>query len=499
MPGKRLTNQQVKLYMDYRKKGGTQASAAAKAGISERTARSLERGSRSEVTKRCWRTRKDIFEKVWASDIVPKLEQCPALSALTCLEYLQERYPGEYPDKCLRTLQRRVKAWRAQHGPEKDVIFRQEYSPGVQGLSDFTTLKGVEITIEGKPLKHILYHFRLRYSGWSHMKVVLGGESYTALAEGLQEAFWRLGGVPQEHRTDSLAAAYKNLDDQAKADVTERYAQFCEHYGIKPTRNNKGRSHENGAIESPHGHVKRRIEQALMLRDSCDFESVSKYQAFIDKAVCQHNRRNAKALEVERPALQTLPENKTSDYTEVSVKVTSSSTICVRHSTYTVPSRLIGEHLRIHLFDDRLQCYVGARHVASLERVFSSKRRARNVDYRHVYSSLVKKPGAFRHSALKEDLLPTPAYKQIWQSADAKLESQMACRYIVGCLALAAKFDCETELSDYILTALAQDELPSLSDLQNRFSAQTLTPAPIEVNQHTLADYDQLGGEVCKG
>ena len=86
-------------------------------------------------------------------------------------------------------------------------MFLQKQTPGRMGLSDFTKLKKVTITINGEPLKHLLYHFRLIYSGWCHVKVILGGESFTALSEGLQDALWRLGGVPIEHRTDSLSAA----------------------------------------------------------------------------------------------------------------------------------------------------------------------------------------------------------------------------------------------------------------------------------------------------
>jgi hypothetical protein len=106
-------------------------------------------------------------------------------------------------------------------------MFRQVQEPGRQGLSDFTELKGIAVAIGGVPLAHRLYHFRLAYSGWSHVKVVLGGESFSALAEGLQEALWRLGGAPAEHRTDSLSAAYKAQDD-----LTERYEGLCAHYPI---------------------------------------------------------------------------------------------------------------------------------------------------------------------------------------------------------------------------------------------------------------------------
>ena len=178
------------------------------------------------------------------------------LSPMTLFEKLQKDHPGEYQDSKLRTFQRRVSEWKALWGPEKEVMFRQEQVAGRMGLSDFTKIKEVTITIQGLPFTHLLYHFRLAFSGWCSVSVIHGGESYTALAEGLQDALWRLGGVPREHRSDSLSAAYRNLTKDAAEDVTLRYEELCRHYGMEPTRNNRGEGHENGAIESPHGHLR---------------------------------------------------------------------------------------------------------------------------------------------------------------------------------------------------------------------------------------------------
>lgn len=500
MPGKRVTQQQKRLYMTYRKDGLNQKAAAAKVAISERSGRKIEKESQDKPPKdRQWRTRKDPFSGVWDTDLLPFLREYPQLSPLTLLEYLQEQYPGRYPDKLLRTLQRRIKQWRAIHSDQsKEVMFNQTYLPGVQSLSDFTHLKDVIVSIAGVPLDHLLYHFRLRYSGWSHMKVILGGESFAALAEGLQEAFWRIGGVPKEHRTDSLSAAFKNREQHTGSDITAPYDQLCSHYNLIPTRNNRGKSHENGAIESPHGHLKRRIVQALIVRGSTDFKTLKEYQLFIDKTVAQHNRRNAQSIDIERPYLQDLPETKTIDFIELSVKVSPASTIRVKSSAYTVPSRLVGECLRIHLYHDRLDCFIGSSKVSSMNRVYCSKsQRNSNINYRHVYKALLKKPGAFRHWVFRDDLLPTQAYHQIWQAADESLDPQMACKYIVGCLALAAEFDCEKTLADFILTRLSSGKLPSLSDIQERFRVQTKSVPEVYIQQHDLSSYDQLGGEPC--
>ncbi len=216
-----VTEQQVRVYMRQRRSGKKQITAAAQAGLSERTARRLDRNPVARPAgQRQWRTRPDPFAAVWDTELVGQLERDPGLQALTLLEWLQERYPGAYPDKLLRTLQRRVKDWRVHFGPDKEVMFPQIHGPGLRGLSDFTQIKGVTVHIAGEPLAHRLYHFRLAYSGWCHARVVLGGESFTALAEGVTESLERLGGVPAEHRSDSLSAAFKNLDAEAAADVT---------------------------------------------------------------------------------------------------------------------------------------------------------------------------------------------------------------------------------------------------------------------------------------
>ena len=304
--------------MNARKEGKTQVVSAAKSGMSERIGREIEKGHRTDprTKARTWRTREDPFKLVWGQELEPMLRQTPSLSALTLLEYLQSNHGGDrFPDKLLRTLQRRVKNWCHQEGPACEVMFRQTHVPGYMGLSDFTELKGLHVTIQGKALKHLLYHFRVVYSGWSYLKVILGGESYSALAEGLQNALWCLGGVPREHRTDSLSAAFKNLSAEDAEDQTKQYQDFCNHYGMIPTRNNRGVSHENGGIESPHGHLKRRIKQAFILRGSYDFNSVDAYQSWIEQITNQHNRRNAKTIDIERLALQPLPTYKTADYT----------------------------------------------------------------------------------------------------------------------------------------------------------------------------------------
>lgn len=495
MPGGWIKLQQMELYMKARREGYTQIVAAAKAGVSERSGRAYEQGKRKDPwQKNRWRSCPDPLSKVWESELRPLLEQTPTLTAITLLDYLQSKYMDEYPDSVLRTLQRRVKQWRALSGPEKEVMFRQVHEVGRQALSDFTKLKKVHVTIAGQPFDHLLYHFRLAYSHWSFIKVVQGGESYPALAQGLQEALQKLGGCPKEHRTDSLSAAFKNLDRKAQEDMTICYEELCRHYGMTATRNNRGQGHENGSVESPHGHLKRRIEQALLLRGNSDFESIQAYQTFIDVVVAKSNRRNAKAINIERQELHPLPKTRAMDYSEQRAVVSSSSTIEVRRVIYTVPSRLQGEVLNVRIYDDRLACYLGSQHVVTLTRVHTkNKNRGRQVDYRHVIHSLVKKPQAFRYSRLRDELLPDANYRFIWQVIDKIMEPREACKFIVGLLHLAATHNCEKILGEMVVGALESGKQISLADLQKQFCKRPNHPQlEVDIVHHSLEKYNQL-------
>ena len=267
---------------------------------------------------------------VWESDVLlPMLKAAPGLADLRVRGTVPPRHP-ELGSGTRRTLERRIRAWRAVNGPDREVIFRQEHPPGRMGLSDFTEVADLGVTIAGQLLDCRLYHFRLPFSGFEHAHVVLGGESFVALAEGLQNALWSLGGVPEQHRSDSLSAAFRNLGADAKEDLTTRYEAFCGHYGMTPTRNNPGVSHENGSIESAHGHLKRALADALLLRASRYFDDLAAWRGFVDEIVGRGNARNAKRIDQERMTLKKLPVRKTDDYEEVNVDVTTSSAFTLR-------------------------------------------------------------------------------------------------------------------------------------------------------------------------
>jgi len=484
--------------MNARAAGCTQQTAAAKADISVRSGSRIEHGTHQPERERPhdWRTRPDPLAQVWQNELVPMLERQPKLQAMTLFEHLQQHYPGQYGRSVLRTLQRRVQQWKATAGPPKEVMFALEHRPGDLGLSDFTHFKQAEITIKGAPFVHLLYHYRLAYSGWQYVQVVQGGESFIALSEGLQNALHRCGGCPIEHRTDSLSAAYRNLGNRTEADLTQLYQRLCQHYRLRPTRNNRGIAHENGAIEASHGHFKNRLHQALLVRGSCDFDSPLDYQHFIEQVVERLNHHCIERFETERSHLQALPNYRYPDYEVLTAKVTTRSTITVRGIAYTVPSQLIGSTLTIHLHHDRLMGFVGRQQVLQLARVQHARAgataRARSVNYRHWVDSLRLKPRAFLHCTWQQDLLPDDNYRQLWQQMQAQFDSYSAARLMTEALYIAAKQDKEAAVAQYLAMQLQAEQL-TLAGLQAQFPATPVPATPdLVVEQHPLTQYDQL-------
>lgn len=470
------------------------ALAAAKASISRATAFRIEQDPRlpSQRAPDRGRRRPDPLADVFEAEVVPMLEGAPGLRAVFIFEELVRRHPELAGVR--RTLERRVRSWRAIHGPEREVIFRQTHEPGRLGLSDFTEMGDCVIRVAGVTLEHRLYHFRLAYSGFAHAHVVLGGESFVALAEGLQNALWSLGGVPVEHRSDSLSAAFRNLDARASEDLTCRYDALCAHYGMIPTRNNAGVAHENGAIEGPHGHLKRAIADALHMRGSADFDDLGSYRLFIDELVSRRNIRHAARIDHERSTLRQLPGRRTADYEEVTVRVTSSGGFILRKVFYTVPSRLIGHRLRVRLFDDRLDLYIGATLLMTLSRgrADASGRHDQVVNYRHVIHSLRRKPMALLNLVYRDQLFPRPAYRRTFDALLERLPSAQACRLMVQLLAMAHERSCEAELADLLEHSLHERVLPDLDALRAHFAPDPASLPSVVVQLASLQSYENL-------
>lgn len=479
--------------MSYRKRL-TQELAAAKTGLSVRTARRIEHDGAlpSQNPRRSWRSRPDPFVEVWEAEIVPLLKNAPQLMAITILRKLQEEHPEHFPDGVLRTLQRRIRQWRALEGPPKEVFFPQEHAPGERGLSDFTDMAELRVTLAGVPFAHLLYHFVFAFSRWEYAEVVEGGESFEALSRGLQNAFWQAGGAPREHRTDSLSAAFKNLTEEA--DFTVRYTALIDHYGMAGTRNNRGQSHENGSVESSHRYLKEAVDQALLLRGHRDFDDRPAYEAFVREVVMRRNRRNAAAFRIEREQLQELPLRRTTDFVEEEARVTRCGTFTVRGILYSAPSRLIGHRLKVRLYSDRLDCYLSGALVLTLTRGARSpiNGRGRMIDYRHFIDALKRKPQAFKGLVFRDALFPREAYRRTWEELALKLTQRQACQMIVGLLELAAMNGVEGVLAERLDALRLEGELPKLERLREEFAPRQAQLPAVTIEIPAASSYDAL-------
>ena len=492
MPGRHVTDHQMELYMRYRKSHGP-GVAGAKAGLSTATAQRIEADPRlpSQKGERRGGRRPDPLAGIFEEEIVPLLEASPGLRAVAVYEEMMRRHPELSPG-LRRTIERRVRGWKMRHGPDQEIIFRQRHEPGRRGLSDFTDARGLEVRVAGEPLAHKLYHFRLEYSGFGHATVVLGGESFVALAGGLQDALWALGGCPKEHRTDSLSAAFRNLDGDAQEDLTRRYEGLLADYGMEASRNNRGRAHENGSVEAAHGHLKSAIGDALLLRGSRDFGTLDAYRAFVARVVSRRNARNRERTDAERAVPGPLPKRRTDDFEETLVHVTRAGGFTLRRVFYTVPSRMVGHRLRVRLYDDRLVLYTGTEHLVTLPRGHAGPKgqRGRVVDYRHVLPSLRFKPMAMLNWVCRDDLFPRDAYHRAFEALREGLSDRQACRRTVALLALAHDQCCEAQLAAHIDELLDAGQLPDAALLRERFPAQPGRAPDVDVALPAMSLYD---------
>jgi hypothetical protein len=492
MPGKRITDHQVHKYKQHRNKL-SQVAAAAKTGISERSARRIEdaNGLPSQRPDRSWRTRQDPLSAVWDSEVVPLLRTDVRLNAVTLLEELQRRYPGQWGQSVLRTLQRRIRLWRTQFGAEREVYFAQEHPPGRMGLSDFTVADDLQVEIGGAPFPHRLYQFALAHSGWRHATVVTTGESFLALSTGLQAALWALGGVPEEHRTDSLSAAFNNLAEQEE--LTQRYTDLCRHYGLRASRCNPGQSNENGSIESRHDSLKTALDQALRLRGSRCFDSQSDYETFVATIVQRFNARAAKFMAAERPMLKTLPVRRTAEFEELPARVSKYAIFTIKGVLYSAPSQLIGHRLMVRQYAQHIECWLGGQCVLSRPRArpTEGQRVGRSIDYRHLVGALKRKPGAFARWVLRDAAFPRAVYRQTWERLAAQKPEREACKTMVGLLVLAADGH-EAQLAQELEQLIELDQLPDLHALTQLLAPPSNAVPDVVVMLPTLASYDAL-------
>lgn len=488
-----VSDHQIRRLKKYMKTERYKSGAAAKAGMDEKTARKYCRLGKlpSEVkVEHTWRTRQDPFEDVW-DEVVEKLSLNPGFEAQSLFDYLKRQYPGKFLDGQLRTLQRRIKRWRALEGPGKEVFFPQNHHPGHLCQSDFTHMKHLGIRICGRPFDHLLYHFVLTYSNWESGMICFS-ESFESLSEGLQNALWQLGGIPKEHQTDSLSAAVRK--NCSAYEFTDRYSALMRYYDLSARKSNVNSPHENGDVEQRHYRFKKSIEQALLLRDSRDFNSREEYNDFLQKHLKQLNACREDRLLEELKLLKKLPARRLESCKHSRVRVTQSSTIRVNHKVYSLHSRLIGEWVQVRLYMEYLEVWYAQRKIEKLPRLIGSD--SYYIQYRHIIDWLVRKPGAFENYRYREALFPTHRFRMAYDELKKTHPTRSAAQYL-EILYLAA-YESEVKV-DNALKILLEQQRPihpqSIKALLKSGGADSRDLKDVEVAPVKLEAYDVLLSE----
>ncbi len=441
---------------------------------------------------RKWRTRDDPFTEVW-EEVREQIDANPGLEAKTLFEALQRKYPGQFADGQIRTLQRRLKRWRATEGPKREVFFAQQHVAGRLGQSDFTHMNELNITIGAQSFPHMLFHFVLTFSNWEAVSLCYS-ESFESLSDGLQSALWELGGVPLEHRTDRMSLAVNNGSDERE--FTTRYEALMRHYKMTGQKIQTGRPNENGDVEQRHYRLKRAVGQALMLRDSRDFGSVAEYKEFLRLLLTQLNTGRRERLRTEMQYLRPLPAGRLESLKRERVKVDSGSLIYVDRNAYSVHSRLIGERVEARIAAETIEVWYAGNKVEELARLRG--RGKHRVDYRHIIDWLVRKPGAFENYRYREELFPTSRFRMVWDALRETAPVRANRRYL-EILELAAK-EGESRVDDILRCLLEQGEIGE-GKLNAKVIAGVLNegatlPAAtnIDVAEVSLASFDELLG-----
>lgn len=486
-----ITDHQARKLMKLVQEGEPLSRAALKAGMNEKTARRYRSAGKlpSELqSPHTWRTRADPFAEVW-DEVRTRLEAHPGLQAKTLFGDLQRRHPERWADGQLRTLQRKIKAWRALEGPAKEVFFPQQHHPAEIAASDFCQLTELGITLGRQPFPHLLYHFVLTYSNWETGSICFS-ESFESLSHGLQAALWELGGVPQRHRTDSLSAALHPLTQGNSPEVfTQRYQALLAHYGLSGERIRPSQAHENGDIEQRHYRFRTALDQALLLRGHRDFADRQEYERFLRDLFAQLNAGRKQRFTEERSLLRPLPKTRQDATRTLRLRVTRNSTLRVVNNTYSVHSRLIGERVEVRLGAEHLEVWYAQQCVERLPRVRG--RAQHRIEYRHLIDWLVRKPGAFAHYCYRDALFPTSRFRMAYD-AFAATRPATADREYLALLQLAAK-ETEQGVDDALRLLLGTGSLSVAAVTALVRSGQALPPpTAVQVGPVELHRYDSL-------
>ncbi len=486
-----VTDSQVRLLRQKLMEGKRQIAAAAVAGMSERTARTWKDGLLPSASKapRGWRTRPDPFGEVWETELVPLLlrdeERIP--EARTLLAELEKKQTGRFSEGQIRTLQRRMRDWRALHGPEREVMFPQEHVPGRECALDFTRCRDLGVTIRGEQFDHLLFEFVLSFSGWTWACLAFS-ETFEALSMGLQGALWELGGCPEVARSDNLSAATHELKLTGGRTLTRRYRDLLDHYGMRSSRIRPGESHENGVVEQKHHRTKRAIAQALVVRSGKDFASIDEYEVFVREVIAESNRSRGPKLSLDRERLLPLPSSAVPFHTTFHPHVTCWSTVRVGGRIYSVPSRLIGHDVEVRQQPDTVEVFYAGKLAETMPRIRGEK--TARIDYRHVIWSLVRKPGAFARYRYREELFPSLTFRKAYDALCARPTGRADIEY-VRILHLAAS-TMESVVETALATLLASGEEFDYARVKQLAAPEPQTVPSVSIPKVDLALYDRM-------
>ncbi|HSO67527.1 MAG TPA: IS21 family transposase, partial [Desulfatirhabdiaceae bacterium] len=314
------------------------------------------------------------------------------------------------------------------------------------------------------------------------------------LSQGLQNALWELGGVPEKHRTDRLTTAVNKTDHPEE--FTRNYQDLLDHYGIKGCKTNPDSPHENGDVEQRHYRFKAAVEQALLLRGHRNFIDRREYESFLGDLFRQLNAGRSKRFQEEQAALRRLPMTRIEACKRLTLKVGPSSTIRVNHNVYSVDSRLIRENIQVRLYLDRLEIWYGQRKVDTLPRLRGEGKSV--INYRHIIDSLVRKPGAFENYRYRNELFPTSRFRIAYDSLKKHHSVSIAVRQYLSILYLAAH-ESESAVDDALRLLINRNEEINYERVKELVLSHEPVPVTtdIDIPSVDLACYDQLLQEVA--
>jgi len=463
-----ITKQQYRKLMNEYQATDNVTNSALKAAMSRPTARKYVTAAQPPQelqAKHNWRTRKDPLVEIWPQ-AEAMLAEAPDLEAKTLFEHLWERSPWAVQEKHLRTFQRRVKLWRLAHGADLEVFFAQDWEAGRALQLDWTNADELGITIAGEPYAHLLCHCVLPHSNWE-WATRCRSESLLSLRQGLQAGLHRLGKVTRELWVDNSSAATHRIGGGETARTfNEPFASLCAHYGLIPQTIGIACPNENGDVESSNGHLKRRLRQHLLLRGSRDFETEAAYEGFLEKMLERTNQGRREKLAAELAVMQALPPTRLSEYDEVICRVGSGSTIRVKKVGYSVPARLIGQELKVEVYERELKLYSGRELLLSLPRHTGNQGMV--LDYRHVIDHLLRKPGAFERYRYREQMFPSRLLRSAYDHLIAQQGQRRGTVEYLRLLKLACDVGMsgvEVMLADYLSPPYPAWSVAELRDL----------------------------------